>query len=513
MSRRNRKAILSQPCDIFIIGGGINGCGIARDAAGRGYSVMLAEMNDLASGTSSGSTKLVHGGLRYLEHYEFGLVREALIEREVLWAMAPHIIWPLRLILPHHKGLRPAWPLRLGLFLYDHIGGRRRLPPTRSLDLSTDIAGKPLKPDYTRAFEFSDCWVNDARLVVLNARSAADLGAEVRTRCKVVAAVRGSDRWTITVQDDATGEQSTVGARTLVNAAGPWVDQVLTGAVGQNGADNIRLVQGSHIVIKRKFEHDRAYFFQNGDGRIFFAIPYEEDFTLIGTTDHDFDGDPAASHITDGEIDYLCEGASGYFREPVTREDIVWSYAAVRPLFDDGASSAQETTRDYVLRFDEAPGMAPMVNIFGGKITTYRKLSEEVVDKIGGLENSRRPAWTAGSALPGGSFPADGYESQVNELRSAHPFLTEQHARRLVRLYGTVANEIMGDAKSLSDLGRHFGADLYEAEIRHLMRSEWAQTADDVLWRRTKRGLLLTSEQAGVLDAFMRDHAVAREDA
>ncbi len=495
-----------EPYDVFVIGGGINGCGIARDAAGRGYSVLLAEMNDLGSGTSSAATKLIHGGLRYLEHYEFGLVREALLEREVLWEMAPHIVWPLRLVLPHHNGLRPAWLLRLGLFLYDHIGGRKRLPVTKVLDLRNDPAGEPLKPEFVKAFEFSDCWVNDARLVSLNARSAADLGAGVRTRCRVVRAERGPDLWTVTMEDGRTGQRTTVSAKLLVNASGPWVDTVLSGAIGQNDADNIRLVQGSHIVIKRKFEHERAYFFQNSDGRIFFAIPYEEDFTLIGTTDRDYEGDPADVAITDEEVAYLCEGASTYFREPVVKEDIVWTYSGVRPLFDDGASKAQEATRDYVLRTDAGTGKAPMVNIFGGKITTYRKLAEEVVGKIGTMIGNRKPAWTQGAALPGGDFPADGFEAQVRGLMSDYPFLETKHARRLVRLYGTRARAVLGNANNIEGLGRCFGADLYEAEVTYLARNEWAVSAEDVLWRRTKRGLVVSKKEAGALEAFMRDY-------
>ena len=497
----------TEPYDVFVIGGGINGCGIARDAAGRGHSVFLAEMNDLASGTSSGSTKLIHGGLRYLEQYDFGLVREALMEREVLWGMAPHIIWPLRLVLPHHRGMRSAWLLRLGLFLYDHIGGRKRLPATKVLNLRNDPAGAPLKPDFVKAFEFSDCWVNDARLVVLNARSAADLGAEVRTRCKVVKAERGEKQWTVTMEDTETGERYAVAARLLVNASGPWVDKVLSGTVGLNDADNIRLVQGSHVVIKRKFEHDRAYFFQNSDGRIFFAIPYEEDFTLIGTTDRDFEGDPADAAISEEEIQYLCEGASAYFREPVKPQDIVWSYSGVRPLFDDGASKAQEATRDYVLKTDSGPGKAPMVNIFGGKITTYRKLAEEVVDKIGALIGKRRAAWTSGATLPGGDFPAQAFDVQLDALKADYPFLDPHCARRLLRLYGTRARAILGDATSMEALGRRFGADLYEAEVTYLAREEWAVSADDVLWRRTKRGLVVSKEEEKALDAFIRKYS------
>jgi len=499
-----RVGLTSGTCDILIIGGGINGCGIARDAAGRGYSVLLAEMNDLASGTSSASTKLIHGGLRYLEQYHFSLVREALAEREVLWGMAPHIIWPLRLVLPHHKGLRPAWLLRLGLFLYDHMGGRRLLPKTKVLDLTRDEAGQPLKPEFTRAFEFSDCWVNDARLVVLNARSAADLGASIRTRCRVVAAERHAESWSVTLEDAATGARETVTARLLVNAGGPWVDKVLASALGRNDAHNVRLVQGSHIVIARKYRHDRAYFFQNSDGRIFFAIPYEDDFTLIGTTDQDYAGEPGAVHISEAEIDYLCAGASDYFREPVGRGDIVWTYSGVRPLYDDGSAKAQEATRDYVLKADSGPGKAPLVNIFGGKITTYRKLAEAAMAQIGKLIGDGKKPWTEGAALPGGDFAPQGFEAEVRGLSADYPFLAPAHARRLVRLYGTLARAILGEASSTADLGRHFGADLYEREVAYLMRNEWAQTAEDVLWRRTKRGLVLSAEEAAALGEFMR---------
>ncbi|MER8661913.1 glycerol-3-phosphate dehydrogenase [Mesorhizobium sp. M1148] len=490
--------------DIFVIGGGINGCGIARDAVGRGFSVFLAEMNDLASGTSSGSTKLIHGGLRYLEFYEFRLVREALMEREVLWKNAPHIIWPMRFVLPYAKGLRPAWLIRLGLFLYDHIGGRKLLPATRTLDMSRDPAGKPLKPLFHKAFEYSDGWVNDARLVVLNARDAADRGATIRTRTKVVGARREGDLWAIRVEDVQTGEAEEVKARLLVNAAGPWVDHVLSTTVGQNDVHNVRLVQGSHIVIKKKFDDPRAYFFQNKDGRIIFAIPYEEEFTLIGTTDRDYPGDPHDVKISDTEIDYLCAAASEYFAEAVTRPDLVWTYSAVRPLYDDGASKAQEATRDYVLKADGGGGKAPIVNAFGGKITTYRRLSESMLEKVEGFLGKRGKPWTANAPLPGGDFPATGFDAQVAKLKSAYPFLDQRLARRLTRLYGTRAQVLLGLAKSNADLGRNFGADLYEAEVRYLCENEWALTAEDVLWRRTKRGLHLSREQASALDEFMR---------
>ena len=490
--------------DIFVIGGGINGCGIARDAVGRGYSVVLCEMNDLASGTSSGSTKLIHGGLRYLEHYEFRLVRESLMEREVLWRNAPHIIWPMRFVLPYAEGLRPAWLIRLGLFLYDHIGGRKELPATKTLDMTADPAGKPLKKLFKKAFEYSDCWVNDARMVVLNARDAADRGATIRTRAKVVGARRDGDHWIISVENLRNRQVEEVKARLIVNAAGPWVDHVLSAAVGQNDVHNVRLVQGSHIVIRKKFDDSRAYFFQNRDGRIIFAIPYEEDFTLIGTTDRDYQDDPKSVAISDAEIDYLCDAASEYFSQPVKRDDIVWTYSAVRPLYDDGASKAQEATRDYVLKAEHPEGSAPIVNIFGGKITTYRRLSEAMLEKIEDLLGKKGKPWTANAALPGGDFPAKGFDAEVKKLKDVYPFLDFSHARRLTRLYGTRAKTILGLAKSSADLGRNFGADLYEAEIRYLAENEWAVTAEDVLWRRTKRGLRLSKEQAAELDKFMR---------
>ncbi len=491
--------------DIFVIGGGINGCGIARDAAGRGYSVFLAEMNDLASGTSSAATKLIHGGLRYLEHYEFRLVREALMEREVLWASAPHIIWPLRIVLPHHKGLRPAWLLRLGLFVYDNLGGRKLLPPARALHLRKAPVGQALKPQFEQAFEFSDCWVNDARLVALNARDAADRGATIRTRTTVTSARNEGGLWQVGLTDTITGQQETVTAKLLVNAAGPWVDRVLSGALGQNRVGNVRLVQGSHIVVRRLYDHDRCYMFQNADGRIVFAIPYENDFTLIGTTDSDYEGDPKDVRISDSEIAYLCATASEYFETPVAPADVVWSYSGVRPLYADGATKAQETTRDYVLKTVSHEGDAPLINVFGGKLTTYRRLAESVMEKVEALAGAKGPRWTGTGTLPGGDFPPDGYADVVGGISRDYPFLDLRHAQRLVRLYGTLARTILGESRSYTELGRHFGADLYAAEITYLMQREWALTSDDVLWRRTKRGLHSTEIDVAALDAFMAE--------
>ncbi|MBW6422461.1 glycerol-3-phosphate dehydrogenase [Rhizobium sp. XQZ8] len=489
--------------DIFVIGGGINGCGIARDAAGRGYSVALAEMNDFASGTSSGATKLIHGGLRYLEHYEFRLVRESLMERETLWAMAPHIIWPMRFVLPYHKGgIRPAWLIRLGLFLYDHLGGRKLLPPTAVLDMRSDPAGKPLKPLFTKAFEYSDGWVDDARMVVLNARDAADRGALILPRTKVISARRENGLWTIETVETATGRAQTHQARMLVNAAGPWVDRVIREALGNNEAHHVRLVQGSHIVVKKKFEGTRAYFFQNQDNRIIFAIPYETDFTLIGTTDRDYKDDPKDVRISQEETAYLCNAASEYFREPVTQDDIVWTYSAVRPLYDDGASKAQEATRDYVLKLSDG-GNAPLLNVFGGKLTTYRRLSEHALEKIAEAIGAKGQPWTAKSHLPGGDFAAQGYEAEVAKLMGKYPFVEERYARRLVRRYGTRAAVILGNATRMEDLGRHFGGGLYEAEVKYLIDREWAMGAEDVLWRRTKDGLRVTEEEAKYLEEYM----------
>lgn len=489
--------------DLLVIGGGVNGCGIARDAAGRGLSVTLVEQGDLAGATSSASTKLIHGGLRYLEHYEFRLVREALIEREVLLRAAPHIVWPLRFVLPHHAGLRP-WPLlRLGLFLYDHLGGRRILPPTRALDLTRDEAGAPLKPEYRRGFEYSDCWVEDARLVVLNARDAADRGATVLTRTRCTAARRDHDVWRATLRDEATGVVTEVAARALVNAAGPWAAEVLGGVAGRNTPAKVRLVKGSHIVTRRLFAHDRCYIFQNADGRICFAIPYEEDFTLIGTTDEEFAGDPATAAISDTETAYLCRAVSDYLRTPVTPADVVWSYAGVRPLYDDGASRAQEATRDYVLTLEPESGQAPLLSVFGGKITTYRRLAEAAMAKLAPHFPGLGAPWTAQATLPGGDFPWDGAPALAAALRARFPFLEPALARRLVRHYGTRAAAMLGDARRMADLGQDFGAGLTECEVRWQMREEWARAPADVLWRRGKLGLRIGVEGQAALAAYM----------
>ncbi len=494
--------------DLAIIGGGINGCGIARDAAGRGNTVFLCEMNDLASGTSSWSTKLVHGGLRYLEYYEFRLVREALIEREILWQIAPHIIRPLRFVLPHHAGLRPAWLLRLGLFLYDHIGGRHLLPPTRTVDLTRDVVGRPLIPNrYRRGFEYSDCFVDDARLVVLTARDAADRGADIRTRMRAVEIRQTEGIWQVTVQNTVNGERTSIRSRVLVNAGGPWVEDVLAAGSGVNARAKVRLVQGSHIVVKKLYEHDRAYMFQNADGRIVFVIPYQDDFTLIGTTDRDYHGDPSKVKATTEEIGYLCNSVSEYLTKPVKPEDVVWTYAGVRPLYDDGASEAKAATREYVFELD-APGGAPLLSIYGGKITTYRRLAEEALERLEPYLRSGklREGWTGKSPLPGGDLDVSALPALTAELQRDYPFLTQDHANRLAHAYGTRASKVLGTAKSSADLGQSFGATLTAAEVKYLMANEWALSAEDVVWRRSKLGLRLSAEQIAVIDDWIASH-------
>lgn len=488
--------------DLAIIGGGINGCGIARDAAGRGLKVVLAEQGDLAGATSSSSTKLIHGGLRYLEHYEFRLVREALIEREVLLKAAPHIVWPLRFVLPHHRGLRP-WPiLRLGLFLYDHLGGREILPSTRSIDLTRDATGKPLKSEFTRAFEYSDCWVDDARMVALNARGAADRGASIRPRTKATKARREGGHWVVTLQNAETGATSQVTARGLVNTGGPWVSQVLGQVVGMNAPDRIRMVKGSHIVVDKLYDHDACYIFQNADGRICFAIPYERDFTLIGTTDEDHSGDPGKPEISIAERDYLLAAVSAYFKTPVTKEMVRWTYSGIRPLYDDGASKAQEATRDYVLKLDAPDGAAPLISVFGGKITTFRKLAEAVLEKLQPFYPTMGPSWTATGKLPGGDFPQAETAERIGDFAKRHAFLSPVNAKRMFRAYGTLADDVIGDAKSAGDLGESFGL-LSEREVKYLIDREWARTAEDILWRRSKLGLHLKDEEQAALRDYL----------
>lgn len=515
----------TQITDLFIIGGGINGCGIARDAAGRGLSVTLAEMNDLASATSSASTKLFHGGLRYLEYFEFRLVREALIERETLLRAMPHISWPMRFVLPYHpdmrfdsetptsrllgtvmpwmKGRRPSWLIRLGLFMYDNLGGRKILPGTSSLNLRTAPEGAPLRNKFETAYEYSDCWVEDSRLVILNARDAEARGAQILVGTKVLSAERSEGVWQITVQDCDSGETRELRARMLINAGGPWVGDIIRTKIRSNSREGVRLVRGSHIVTPRLYDHDKCYFFQGEDGRIIFAIPYEQDFTLIGTTDQDHPDPSEPPVCTEAEQDYLCAFASKYFKKPVSRDDIVWTYSGVRPLFDDGAQSATAATRDYTLKVD-AEGGAPVLNVFGGKITTYRRLAESAMEKVTEHFPDLSGPWTAGVALPGGDFPVDGVEALVAGLKADYGFLTDKWAHRLVHAYGTEARIILGNAVQADDLGVDFGATLTERELEWLMDKEYARTAQDVIWRRNKLGLRLKPEQVEQIETWMQ---------
>jgi glycerol-3-phosphate dehydrogenase len=491
--------------DLAIVGGGINGVGIARDASGRGLKVVLLEQGDLASGTSSASTKLIHGGLRYLEHYELRLVREALIEREVLLQAAPHIIRPLRFVLPHHKGLRP-WPiLRLGLFLYDHLGGRKILPATRSVDLTRDETGTPLKSEFTRGFEYSDCWVEDARLVVLTARDAADRGADIRPRTRCIAARRDGGHWICTLEE-AEGRRSEVRARLLINTGGPWVSEVLSSVIGQNNPDKIRMVKGSHIVVDKLYDHDRCYIFQNTDGRICFAIPYEGNFTLIGTTDEDHVGDPGKPEITIAERDYLLASVSEYFKKPVLQNMVRWSYAGIRPLYDDGASKAQEATREYVLKLEAPENQPPLLSVFGGKITTFRKLAEAVMEKIAVFFPCLMPQWTAAAALPGGDFPYADVEKYISDFQKRYSFVKPGNARRIFRAYGTRAERIFEGARFIQDLGENFGL-LSAREVDYLVKEEWARTPEDILWRRSKLGLHLSTAEQAALNTYMDEKA------
>ena len=489
-------------CDVLVVGGGINGAGIARDAAGRGLSVVLCEKDDLAAHTSSASTKLIHGGLRYLEYYEFNLVRKALIEREVLLRSAPHIMWPLRFVMPHDKGQRPALLIRAGLFLYDFLAKREILPGSAGIDMRTHVAGKPLKHGFTRGFIYSDGWVDDARLVVLNAMDAAEKGATILTQTACTSVSRLGDTWQATLRQQPSagapgGQQIQVNARYLVNAAGPWTADFLNGALPQGGGKQLRLIKGSHIVVKRIFEHDNAYIFQNPDGRIVFAIPYEQDFTLIGTTDLDYKGDTNKVAIDQAEIDYLCELASYYFTKPIKPADVVWTYSGVRPLVEDEAADAKAVTRDY--RFEVDQGGAPLLSVFGGKITTFRKLAEEAVDLIAKDLNTKNGAWTEQACLPGGDlFGAEPqnravleFDGWVNGLQTRYHWLPPKLVKRYARAYGTRIHTLLEGRNMPSDMGEQILDNLYEAEVDYLRKHEWARDAKDILWRRSKLGLHL----------------------
>ena len=489
--------------DLLVVGGGINGTGIARDAAGRGLRVLLVEQDDLAGHTSSASSKLIHGGLRYLEHYEFRLVREALIEREVLLTLAPHIIWPLRFVLPHSPEQRPAWMIRAGLFLYDHLGGRKRLPGSKRIDLSRDPAGAPLKDRFKTAFTYADCWVEDSRLVVLNAMDAHERGAEILTRTRCSGARREDGGWRADLEAEG-GRRWTVRAAALVNAAGPWVSRFLTEQIGLAALNRVRLVKGSHIITRRLFAHDSPYILQNTDGRIVFAMPYEHDFTLIGTTDSDHDGDPGRVGISRQEIDYLCGVVSRYFARSLTSDDVVRTYAGVRPLYDDRRGDASAVTRDYVFDLDRGSGdEAPLLSVFGGKITTYRRLAEHALEKLQPAMGFDRRPWTGTAPLPGGDLPGADFDRFLATLQGEHPWLPPALARRYARAYGSRAARVLGAARALDDLGEHLGDDVYEAELDYLVAREWAITAEDVLWRRSKLALHVGEATAARVRAWL----------
>ena len=526
----------SRACDVLVVGGGINGAGIARDLAGRGLSVLLCEKDDLAAHTSSSSTKLIHGGLRYLEYYEFSLVRKALAEREVLLRSAPHIMWPLRFVMPHDPGMRPVWMIRMGLFLYDHLAKREVLPGSRTVDLRTHAAGKPLKPTFTKGFVYSDGWVNDARLVVLNAMDAREHGAEVLTRWRCVDAKREATAWRVRLQSDA-GAQRELTASALVNAAGPWAAQFLSEHAHVPRAKALRLVKGSHIVVPKMFDHDHAYIFQNPDKRIIFAIPYEDDFTLIGTTDVEHHGAVGEARIDASETAYLCEQASRYFAKPVTPQDVVWSYAGVRPLLDDESGDPSAVTRDYLLDLDwpaagppqggpapsggrgEAPGglvrQAPLLTVWGGKITTFRKLAEEAADMLMTPLGSaaKRGAWTHGASLPGGDLsawigkaqrPDTDFTRFAQAVALRYPQLPGALCHRLARAYGARIDTLL--ANGSSGLGSEVAPGLFEAELNYLHDHEWARSADDVLWRRSKLGLHLSAAQRTAVAEWCGTH-------
>lgn len=509
MATASPRRELAEAYDLLVVGGGINGTGIARDAAGRGLSVLLAERDDLAGFTSSSSTKLIHGGLRYLEYYEFRLVREALAERERLLRLAPHVIWPLRFVLPHDKGLRPAWLLRLGLFLYDHLARLRTLPGSESVDLRRSSFGIPLQDRLTKGFVYSDCWVEDSRLVVLNAMDAREHGAEVLTRTGVVSARREGDLWVAQLRDERSGAERTVRAKAVVNAAGPWVSKTLGGTLGINSRAAVRLIKGSHIVVRRLFEGDQAYILQQPDKRIVFAIPYERDFTLIGTTDVPYDGEPGPVSISGEETDYLCSCINRSFKKTIGPADVVWSYSGVRPLYDDAAENASAVTRDYVLDVEDAGGRLPVLSVFGGKITTYRRLAEHALEKLGPYFPGLKPAWTSDGVLPGGDMKDAAFEAFLAGLKRRRPFLPDTLARRLARAYGTRVETLLGSAATLADLGEAFDGGLTAAEVDYLRRYEWVVTADDILWRRSKLGLRTGAESAERLAAYLDRRAEA----
>lgn len=505
----------NQACDVdlLVIGGGINGVGIARDASGRGVSVMLCEKDDLAQHTSSASTKLIHGGLRYLEHYDFMLVRHALQEREVLLNAAPHIIWPLRFILPHHRSLRPRWLIRLGLFLYDYIGGRKKLPRSNSVNLKTHPAGDALKAEFTHGFEYSDCWVQDARLVVLNAMDAAIHGCQIKVRTEVTDLVRQQGCWTVHLRDNNTQAASTVTARVVVNASGPWVVKTLGLDEEHDSRYSTRLVKGSHIVVPKLFDHPYTYIFQNADNRIIFAVPYEQHYTLLGTTDVEVEDEPGAVKIEASEIKYICDAASEYFATSVKPDDVVWSYSGVRPLYDDASSDASTVTRDYKLDLDNRKD-APVLSVYGGKITTYRKLADDVMQLLAGHLSAIATDWTTADwtrhqPLPGGDMPGADFDAYLRGAETRYPWLDKDLLFDYVRNYGTRVDVLLAEATQQEHLGRRFGANLYQIEVDYLVEHEWAQMVDDIVWRRSKKGLGMSVTEFEALREYLAQVSLA----
>jgi glycerol-3-phosphate dehydrogenase len=491
--------------DVLVVGGGVNGSGIALDAAGRGLKVMLCEMDDLASATSSSSSKLIHGGLRYLEHYEFRLVREALAEREALLRNAPHIMWPMRFRLPHRSHLRPAWMIRTGLFLYDHLAKREILPGSRSISFEKD---SPLKPDITKGFEYSDGWVDDARLVVLTAKKAAQKGANILTRTKCIKAERGPDQWNATLKDMLSGSETTVSAKVIINATGPWVSRLFGESLSMKAPKQIRMVKGSHIVVPRLNQGSEAYILQNEDERIVFVIPYEDNFSLIGTTDVEYEGDPRAASISPEETRYLLDIVNAYFRRQLDTQDVVWSYSGVRPLMDDEGEPAQKASRDYSFEVSEGVDHAPLISVFGGKITTFRKLAEAVTNRLCDYFPEAGKEWTRSAVLPGGDF--ENQDELAEKMKLRFPWLPETAISRYVRTYGTSAFDFLQGCHSLADLGTAFTPTLYQREVDYLVASEWAITSEDVLWRRTKQGLYISDEKRELLQGYLDETALAR---
>lgn len=492
--------------DVCVIGGGVNGAGIARDAAGRGLSVMLVEKDDLSQGTSSRSGKLVHGGLRYLEYYEFRLVREALIEREVLLASAPHIIWPMRFVLPHNEEDRPAWLVRAGLFLYDHLGGRKKLPATRVLDLRQAAEGDALKDQYTKAFEYSDCWVDDARLVVLNALAAAEHGADIRTRTLCESARRVDGRWEITLQDTQSDTRHAIKARSIINAAGPWVNRIIQNTDSVKSQRNVRLVKGSHIVVRKFWTGNHAYLVQNHDKRVIFINPYENERALIGTTDIPFEGNADEVSIDDEEIDYLIAAVNRYFKQRLNRGDILHSFSGVRPLFDDDAENPSAVTRDYLFDVDGDHDNAPILSVFGGKITTFRKLAEHALDKLQPFFPHMGAAWTSGTPLPGGDIHQGNFELFEEQLLHQHPQLPPTLLHHYARLYGTRSQLLLSGVHTYSDLGQQFSEHCFEIEMRYLIQNEWAIGCADLLKRRTKHALHMSDQEIATVDIWLSNY-------